>query len=263
MGMVTFYIVAHQDDWQLFRGEQAFVDLTLNNPVVGVVIICVTAGELGGPWPERENGCVASCRAALGDDACETSDVLDVNGHRVARVRYKNSVCYFLRIPEAGNTVGGPLQSLREQGQPTTTVDGANTYESWSDLTDTLRAIMEVERTVWDEPHPWFNAHDYAQQMGGPDDDNPDHIMVGFAVRDAALNNYDKLYFRGYRPPPPWEPGDPEPPSTDAPLSVEQVKNKRTLFMAYVNVDSALQADYQNSHDVYESWLSRTYFRVE
>ena len=40
---VVFYIMAHQDDWQLFRGEQAYADI--NTHSVRAIFIYATAGN--------------------------------------------------------------------------------------------------------------------------------------------------------------------------------------------------------------------------
>src|SRR5947209_5394289 len=67
MSGVVFYISAHQDDWQLFRGERAYRDLRA--PGLRVVFVYTTAGDSGdGPgaswWRARERGALASCLGA-------------------------------------------------------------------------------------------------------------------------------------------------------------------------------------------------------
>src|ERR1700761_6558189 len=58
---LCYYIVAHQDDWQLFYGQQAFSDLI--EPGARVVFIYTTAGDAGGSedwWRAREQGALAA-----------------------------------------------------------------------------------------------------------------------------------------------------------------------------------------------------------
>ena len=60
---LAFYVTAHEDDWELFRGEQAYRDLA--TPTKKVVFIYVTAGDAGqtnGWWEAREQGALAAVR---------------------------------------------------------------------------------------------------------------------------------------------------------------------------------------------------------
>lgn len=270
MGNVTFYVVAHQDDWQLFRGEQAWADLRSG---ARVVIICVTAGEASPPWQVRELGSLVSCQVAIDGKVMDLSPTIfgvEANGHMVQCSKYKNSTTYFLRIPEAGNSLGGPLQRLHEADERVTTVDGAATYRSWSDLTTTLRELMERERIEAAEPNPWFNTFEFEQPMGGRFDDNPDHILTGQAVQDAGLDAYNKLYFYGYRPPPPWlAPDERNPPDNDGDLQLpdnnlepDQVEHKKQLFLGYARTHSNFFTDFEQHHSIYEDWLARSFFHV-
>lgn len=258
-GDTCIYVFAHQDDWQLFRGEQAFLDMKTGNKIV---FICMTAGNAGGVtpgnagvlWKARERGGIASCRLAI-DDSLDQPVPLDedviVNGHALRRCEYKNTVNYFFRIPEAGNSADGPLELLRRKNQPTTTVDGAATYASWGDLLTTLRTLVESERGG---PHPcWINAMD-PDSLPPPDlpdfRDNPDHIMVGHAVRDAGFVDYNHVWFLGY-------PIGAKPEN----LTTEQAATKRRLFMAYLTGSDDLMEDYLRARDIFDSWLPRSYFR--
>lgn len=58
MPYVGCYVAAHQDDWQLFRGEQAWADL--NTAGVRVVFVHTTAGDAGATngWWEARVGAV-------------------------------------------------------------------------------------------------------------------------------------------------------------------------------------------------------------
>lgn len=53
---VCFYVVAHQDDWQIFRGDQAYADYNYTSDVK-IVFIYTTSGDAGatdGWWEARE-----------------------------------------------------------------------------------------------------------------------------------------------------------------------------------------------------------------
>jgi hypothetical protein len=68
MGIVAFYVVAHQDDWQLFRGQQAWSDIQSG---AQIVFIYLTAGDAGGDrgvgwWEAREVAALESCRLVTG-----------------------------------------------------------------------------------------------------------------------------------------------------------------------------------------------------
>ena len=66
MKTVTFYVVAHADDWQLFMNPDAFKDITM--PDSKVVFIVTTAGDAGKEdnyWKAREEGMKSSIRFCL------------------------------------------------------------------------------------------------------------------------------------------------------------------------------------------------------
>jgi hypothetical protein len=71
----VFYFAAHEDDWQLFMGKQAFVDSGLGVTGVKMVFITLTAGDAGCGagclgtngtstpyYIARENGSIASVK---------------------------------------------------------------------------------------------------------------------------------------------------------------------------------------------------------
>lgn len=259
MASVVFYIFAHQDDWQLFRGHQAKVDVEVG---AKVVFICVTAGDGGlgdvDLCVQRERGMINSCRFAADnklDDTVYDPFLVNVNGHTLARYQYKNTVLYFLRIRDGGNSPGtGALEQLRTNGVETPMTGVATPYQSWDDLLATMKAIMEQERGP--EPSPWVNAQDpnanadlNPEQVAGYRD-NPDHIQVGLAVSQLSqtLADYNYVYFRGYPI------GLEEPVLTEA-----QAQTKRDLFKAYLSGGPRLVTDYNDAHDIYESWFSRSH----
>src|SRR5712692_478038 len=102
---VAFYIVAHQDDWQLFMTPNAYRDMC--RPDTKVVFIYTTTGEAGkgtSYWQAREKGALQSIRFALDTPDSPPQDFVegerDACGHPLYYCVYKNSVSYFLRLPD-------------------------------------------------------------------------------------------------------------------------------------------------------------------
>src|SRR5690348_6845283 len=83
---VSFYVVAHADDWQLFMHPNVFNDLI--TPSGKVVFIITTAGDAGANelfWAAREEGMKSSirfCLAPLGM-LSESSGIRECNHHNI------------------------------------------------------------------------------------------------------------------------------------------------------------------------------------
>ena len=162
---VSFYFAAHQDDWQLFMNPSAFQDVI--GAAAKTVFIHVTAGDAGlgtgtgdrkhPLYLARDNGAEQAVRFMADSEAVPdsgTASTMPFNGHPIYRVSYRNTVSYFLRVPD-----GSPLgtgyahtgfQSLKRlaDGDNNTlaAVDGSTAYHGWNDLVGTLRAIIDYER---------------------------------------------------------------------------------------------------------------------
>lgn len=215
---LSFYVGGHQDDWQLFRGNAAWKDLS--SPATRVVFVYATAGDAGvtdGWWEARERGAVAAARKGVGP-APLTIDIAQVNGHPIVRYTSRNSVSYFLRLPDGAYQSGKgypaynseSLSQLRDGGKPVTAVDKSTTYRSWKDFWQTLQAIGDLERAgVPLVAHPRISAPDYFGTDNSHADcgtrescnrcDHPDHIAVGEAVRQFAASTYDRIWWVGYQ----------------------------------------------------------------
>src|SRR5262245_21642689 len=113
---VSFYFAAHEDDWQLFMNPSAFQDVM--NGAAKTVFVHLTAGDAGlgvgkggrkHPfYLARENGAEAAIRFMADADATPGERIaapMMFNGHSVYRVSYRNTVGYFLRVPD-GNASG-------------------------------------------------------------------------------------------------------------------------------------------------------------
>jgi hypothetical protein len=214
---ISFYVGGHQDDWELFRGNAAAKDLS--NPAAKAVFIYATAGDAGrtdGWWEARERGAVAAVRKAIGP-APLIVDVARFNDHPVVRYSSGNSTSYFLRLPDGRYRAGTgypayrneSLSRLRDGGKPVSAVDNSTTYRSWTDFWQTLRAIMEHERSgVPAGTHPWVHAPDYAGVDNSHQDcdarascnrcDHPDHVAVGEALREFVSGTYNRAWWVGY-----------------------------------------------------------------
>src|SRR5215468_8340297 len=162
---VSFYFAAHEDDWQLFMNPSAFQDVIKG--AAKTVFVHLTAGDaglgtgLGGRkhpfYLARENGAEAAIRFMADADAAPGERVAEpmiFNGHSIYRVSYRNTVGYFLRVPD-GNASGAGypetgFQSLKRlasgESDILRAVDGSATYYGWDDLVATLRAIIIYER---------------------------------------------------------------------------------------------------------------------
>lgn len=203
---VIYSVQAHQDDWQLFMSSKIVTDLTAGSKVV---FITLTAGDGGcgncSYTPSREIGSVYSSKFAvdLTNTATAPADVpiattVTINSHSITKYIYKNTVNYFLRLPDGNlNGDGFPstgsqsLQLLKTSNKKITAVDNSTTYTSWADLTNTIKAIINTEkitgRTGWvysaslnitnnsNPPNPTYNINDHS-----------DHYYSATAVRDAV-----------------------------------------------------------------------------
>jgi hypothetical protein len=198
---VSFYFAAHEDDWQLFMNPQAFGDVADAN--AKTVFIHLTAGDAGlgigtggRKFPyylARENGAETAVRfmADAGRFPVDrTAAPMWFNGHRIYRVVYRNTVAYFLRVPDGNpggtgypETGGQSLQRLAtDQISTLAAVDGSTVYYGWHDLVSTVRAILDYERedAAWvalnvPEPDPRINPNDHS-----------DHLMTAKAAVDAT-----------------------------------------------------------------------------
>lgn len=199
---VSFYFAAHQDDWQLFMNPPAFRDVL--DDKARCVFVHMTAGDAGlgtghggrkhPLYLARENGAETAIRfmADANDRPPREPEVSATTFHRhaIRRVSYRNTVAYFLRLPDGSPAGDGyaatGYQSLKRLANGAvdrlSAVDGTAVYDGWGDLTSTLRSIIEHER-----------GRDLAIEIHIPEmdavinpNDHSDHVMTAKAVLDAA-----------------------------------------------------------------------------
>jgi hypothetical protein len=162
---VAFYFGAHPDDWQLFMNPNAYYDV--QPPSNKVVFVYVTAGDDGAGlgnggrsqpyYLARENGAKFSVQFianAAKKPEIAVDSVASIAGHPIKRWLYRNTVSYFMRLPD-GNPQGTGYVATAEQSlkrlhdgkiRTMTSIDDSTTYQGWSDLRATLRKLIDHER---------------------------------------------------------------------------------------------------------------------
>lgn len=264
----SFYFAAHEDDWQLFMNPSAFLDVTGSKNKT--VFVHVTAGDAGSGvgrrgrkhpfYLARENGAEAAIRFMADANQMPAEKVADrktFNGHSIYRVSYRNTVSYFLRVPDGNaNGAGYPAtgnQSLRllaeGESDKLRAIDGSTVYRSWSDLTTTLRALIDFERanarTVQinvSETDPVINPADHS-----------DHLMTAKAALDAARNLAcaRRLYFVDYA-------------SARLPENLSPKHRDMETAVFAVTAAAIRALDHSSAwHHYNDIYVGRNYFRVE
>jgi hypothetical protein len=208
--VTDFYVGAHGDDIALF--EYPVNDI--QNRKARVVFIYTTAGDAGagagdvlpdgqsGPsarYLAREAGSLRFSRfladidaSPVPDPPAETRGRILLNGHRIYLVAYRNTVNYFLRLPDGGldgtgfATTGNVSLTKLENGSVNTltAVDGSTTYAGWKDLVATLTAIVKYEARGSGTVTLNVQDPDIANNPG----DHPDHTATGNAMLGVGAN---------------------------------------------------------------------------
>ena len=203
---ISFYVVAHADDWQLFMQPNACKDLM--EPGSKVVFIITTAGDAGAIqsyWAAREEGLKSSIRFCLAPLAILSQDngTREFNNHSVSYWAVNNATCYFLRLPDGNLDANGfsanyhqSLSKLRT-GQINTinAIDNSALYLGWVDFYTTLQKIIRLENqgtaNIWINyinPNTIINPNDH-----------PDHIATGQAIQSMTnISDVKQALFVGY-----------------------------------------------------------------
>ncbi|CAK4673109.1 hypothetical protein LEN26_000741 [Aphanomyces euteiches] len=186
---VAFYIVAHEDDHELFMSNNYHV--SISDSKTKVVFVYTTAGDAssGDAWRQaRELGTLAATKAWVDHvgkfKSDPTSDTVSVNGHDVARVTIGNCVHYFLRVPEYGADGSSGFMALVNNQKPIAPMDDpTNVYENRDDFKASLAEIIGNEADGISDIE--MNAQD-------PEGEQPDHDMhlaTGALVSDIMSEN--------------------------------------------------------------------------
>jgi len=196
---ISFYVIAHPDQWELFMGENAYQDISsvVNGPQNKVVFIYATTGSDGcnsghlniSNYLTRQagaNNSVEFCADKVGSHSEWFTDHVSVQGHNILKYIYKNTVSYCLRLPDGcnGQNIFGQSLQLLHDGAISSiiAVDSSATYTGWSDLTNTVNQIIISEKGPID--HIYINTADTDVSINKGD--NPDHIYTGMLCMDAV-----------------------------------------------------------------------------
>ncbi|HXZ45511.1 MAG TPA: hypothetical protein VEH02_02145 [Pseudolabrys sp.] len=265
---VSFYFAAHEDDWQLFMNPSAFQDVI--SGASKTVFVHLTAGDaglgagLGGRkhpfYLARENGAEAAIRFMADADGSPGERVaapMVFNGHSIYRVSYRDTVGYFLRLPDGNASGAGYLatdfQSLKRladgQNDVLKAVDGSTAYQGWSDLVATLRAIIAYERGR--AAMIQVNVAETDRRINP--NDHTDHLMTAKAALEAVKDSscVRRVYYVDYA-------------SSHLPqnLNAQQRDMESSVFAVTLAGIQAL--DHGTSwHHYDQSFVGRNYFRVQ
>jgi hypothetical protein len=266
---VSFYFAAHQDDWQLFMNPSAFQDVLDSN--TKSVFVHVTAGDAGlgtksggrrhPLYLARENGAECAIRFMADSDdrppVDELASPMTFHGHPIHRMSYRNTVAYFLRVPD-GNPAGTGYadtghQSLKRlaDGQIDTlsAIDGTTSYRGWRDLVATLQTIIDFERGL----APSVQLHVAELDPVVNPDDHSDHLMTAKAALDAAdgLAGTRRLHYVGYA-------------SAKLPDNLSPQDRDMKCAAYAVTLAGVLALDHPTAWQRYNrNYVGRNYFRVE
>lgn len=152
------FLVAHQDDWQLFMGDVAFGGIRRGNPTV---LIYLTAGDEdyeADYWKTRERAALQSTRLAAGvpDSGATDCGTVVVLTHAIRRCAIANTVSFFMRLPDGRRDGSGfgqnAFQSLRKlrarKISAISAVDTSASYHGLPDVTTTVQKLVRRERTT-------------------------------------------------------------------------------------------------------------------
>ena len=265
---VSFYFAAHEDDWQLFMNPSAFQDVT--NGAAKTVFIHMTAGDAGlgtgrggrrhPLYLARENGAETAIRFMADADDIPADRVaahMSFNGHAIYRVSYRNTVSYFLRVPD-GNPLGSGyfdtgFQSLKlladDENDILSAIDGSTTYRGWDDLVATLRKIMDFERGRASAVQ--INVAELDARINP--NDHSDHLMTAKAALDAVkdLACVRRVSYVDYA-------------SSRLPENLDAQQRDMESSVFAVTLAGVLAFDHRTSWRHYDkSFVGRNYFRVE
>src|ERR1700730_5895499 len=255
------FVVAHEDDWQLFMGDVVAKRIRAGH---SVSFVYLTAGDYGRDslyWQTRERAALKSTRVAIGPDAadstavrCSTTEVLE---HTIHKCMIANTESYFIRLPDGKrNGVGfarHDYQSLRKlRGKKIAAivaVDGSAAYHGWQDLMVTMSNLIGTSSAATEivvhanDPNVAANPHDHF-----------DHRMAGLLVDDLRKGQtWSTEYYAGYAVA-----------TRAANRSTDEAREKTAIFLAYdkemmrVNKAGSASADHPA---FYSECMRRTYAR--
>jgi hypothetical protein len=265
---VSFYFAAHEDDWQLFMNPSAFQDVI--NGAAKTVFVHLTAGDAGlgigrggrkHPfYLARENGAETAIRFMADADAAPGERIAAqtlFNGHEIYRVVYRNTVSYFLRVPDGHWSGSGfhatGFESLKRlsngENEVLRAVDGSTSYHGWGDLVATLHAIITYERGR--AAIVQVNVAETDTRINPKD--HSDHLMTAKAALDAVkkIPCVRRVYYVDYA-------------SSQLPQNLDARQRDMESSVFAVTLAGVQALDHGTFWQHYdESFVGRNYFRVQ
>jgi hypothetical protein len=192
------YVVAAQDDWQLFMGDRVNASI---QSAERVVLIYTTAGDQGSStayWTTREVASRASVDALAGA-ATWTCAPRAIGTRSIQRCVAGKVTAYYMRMPDGfwGDGFGfGSLNNLKLYGQATSARDGSTTYANWTAFTSTLQTIISQETGGQAGPYASIHGPDYSTTTNV--NDMPDRYRTGEALLAASQGQrWDLTWYVG------------------------------------------------------------------
>jgi len=255
------FVVAHQDDWQLFMGDVVAKRIRAGH---SATFVYLTAGDDGRDslyWQTRERAALQSTRVAIGPAAADSNAIscstMEISEHTIQKCVIANTESYFMRLPDGKRNGAGfarhDYQSLRRlRGKKIgiiAAVDGSATYHGWQDLQATVSNLIgsgsaSVEIIVHaNDPSVAANPHDHF-----------DHRITGLLVNDLRKGQtWSTWYYVGYALA-----------TRAANRSADDAREKTAIFLAYdkemTRVNKAWSA-YAEHPTFYSECMLRTYTR--
>lgn len=199
------FLIAHQDDWQLFMGDVVFKGVRRGNQTIFVYLTAGDEKPAVEYWQTRERAALQSTRLAIGArlDSTVTCASVPVLTRAVQRCAIANTTSYFLRLPDGRRDGSGfehnAFQSLRKlhasRISAVRAVDTSATFRNWGDLIATVEEIIGRERVAGSPITVHANDPNAAINPG----DHSDHQMAGLvatAMRTRAPA--EVIYYVGY-----------------------------------------------------------------
>ena len=265
---VSFYFAAHEDDWQLFMNPTAYEDVL--GGAAKTVFVHVTAGDNGlgvgsggrmhPYYLARENGALEAIRFMADTNKVPlpaSNDPVIIDGHRIFRVGYLNTIAYFLRVPDGhasgAGFAGTGFQSLKRfaDGEIDTlsAIDGSTNYRGWNDLVATVRDIIKFERG--NAPLVQIDVAELNTSINPAD--HSDHLMTARAALEAAkdMSCVRRVHFVDYA-------------SSKLPENLTAQERDMESAVFAVTLAGVMAFDHKTSWPYYDqSFIGRNYFRVE
>jgi LmbE family N-acetylglucosaminyl deacetylase len=255
------FIVAHEDDWQLFMGDIAARQVRAGD---SVSFIYLTSGDDGRDslyWRTREQAALQSTRVAIGLDASDSSQVkcsmTTVLDHAIHQCVVAKTKSYFLRLPDGKRNGAGfarhnyqSLRKLRGRKIPVVNaIDGSAGYNGWEDLTATVSSIIGS-----DSPDRDVVIHASDPSIAANPHDHFDHRMAGLLVEDLRRTQpWNTQYYVGYALA-----------TRAANRSTDEAREKTAIFLAYDKEMRRVNpkwSAYDEHRQFYSECMLRTYAR--